>query len=119
VDEVCGELIHAAERAGAAIVVLSEYGITEVSNPIHVSRALRRAGWRRVREEEGREQLDPGASDAFAVADHQIAHVYVARPEIVGEVAQLLRSLPGVEQVLDDEGNVRRAPDNPPRGGWV
>ena len=95
VDEVCGELIAAAERAGAAIVVLSEYGITEVSNPIHVNRALRRAGWLRVREERGREQLDPGASDAFAVADHQIAHVYVARPELVGEVAQLLRSAAG------------------------
>ena len=85
-------------------MVLSEYGITEVSNPIHVNRALRRAGWLRVREEQGREQIDPGASDAFAVADHQIAHVYVARPELLGEVADLLRSLPGVERVLDQEG---------------
>jgi len=50
VDEVCGELIAAAEREGAEIVVLSEYGITEVSNPIHVNRALRQAGWLRDRK---------------------------------------------------------------------
>ena len=119
VDEVCGELIAAAERAGAEIVVLSEYGITEVSNPIHVNRALRRAGWLRVREEQGREQLDPGASDAFAVADHQIAHIYVARPELVGEVAQLLRSLPGVERVLDQEGKRAIGLDHPRSGELV
>ncbi len=119
VDEVCGELIAAAERAGAAIVVLSEYGITEVSNPIHVNRALRRAGWLRVREERGREQLDPGASDAFAVADHQIAHVYVARPELVDGVAQMLRSLPGVEQVLDEEGKRAAGLDHPRSGELV
>ena len=119
VDAVCGELIAAAERAGAAIVVLSEYGITEVSNPIHVNRALRRAGWLRVREEQGREQLDAGASDAFAVADHQIAHVYVARPELIGEVAQLLRSLPGVERVLDHEGKRAIGLDHPRSGELV
>ena len=119
VDEVCGELIAAAERAGAAIVVLSEYGITEVSCPIHVNRALRQAGWLRVREEQGREQLDPGASDAFAVADHQIAHVYVARPELEGEVAQMLQSLPGVERVLNEEGKRAVGLDHPRSGELI
>jgi predicted AlkP superfamily pyrophosphatase or phosphodiesterase len=102
VDAVCGELIHAAERAGAQVVVLSEYGITPVSRPIHINRALREAGLLRVREELGREQLDAGASDAFAVADHQVAHVYISRPELVEQVATLLRALPGVERVLDE-----------------
>jgi hypothetical protein len=50
---------------------------------VHINRALRQAGWLKVRLELGREQLDAGASDAFAVADHQIAHVYVARPELI------------------------------------
>ena len=67
----------------------------------------------------GREQLDPGASDAFAVADHQIAHVYVARPELVGEVAQMLRSLPGVEQVLDEEGKRAAGLDHPRSGELI
>ncbi len=119
VDALCGELIEAARRVGAAIVVLSEYGITEVSRPVHVNRVLRRAGWLAVREELGREQLDAGASQAFAVADHQVAHVYVARPELVPDVAALLRELPGVERVLDAEGKREAGLDHPRSGELV
>ena len=119
VDEVCGELIDAAQRAGAHVVALSEYGITEVSNPVHINRALRQAGWLRVHDELGRDMLDAGASEAFAVADHQIAHVYVARPELIGEVAQLLRSLPGVERVLDEAGKRQVGLDHPRSGELV
>ena len=119
VDALCGELIDAAGRAGAAVVVLSEYGITEVSRPVHVNRELRRAGWLAVREELGREQLDAGASQAFAVADHQVAHVYVARPELVPEVAALLRELPGVERVLDAQGKREVGLDHPRAGELV
>ncbi|MGV3655561.1 MAG: alkaline phosphatase family protein, partial [Noviherbaspirillum sp.] len=119
VDEVCGELIEAADRADAHVVVLSEYGITEVSNPVHINRALRRAGWLRIRRELGREQLDAGASDAFAVADHQVAHVYLSRPELAGEVAQMLRGLDGVERVLDAEGKRQAGLDHPRSGDLV
>ena len=104
VDALCAPLIEEARRQGAHVVVLSEYGITEVSRPVHINRALREAGWLKVRLEQGREQLDAGASDAFAVADHQLAHVYVARPELLPEVAACLAALPGVERVLDDAG---------------
>jgi predicted AlkP superfamily pyrophosphatase or phosphodiesterase len=109
VDEVCGELIAAAERAGAAVVVLSEYGITEVSNPIHVNRALRSAGWLRVREEQGREQLDPAHPTSLPWPIIQIAHVYVARPELIGEVAQMLRSLPVSSGCWTRKANARSA----------
>ncbi|NJD31203.1 MAG: alkaline phosphatase family protein [Gammaproteobacteria bacterium] len=119
VDAICGELIDAARGAGAEVVVLSEYGITEVSNPVHVNRALRQAGWLRVRDELGREQLDAGASEAFAVADHQLAHVYVAKPGLVPEVAKLLRGLPGVERVLDDAGKREIGLDHPRSGELV
>ena len=119
VDEVCGELIDAARHLDAEVVVLSEYGITAVDRPVHINRALREAGLLAVREELGREQLDAGASEAFAVADHQLAHVYVARPERVPEVAQLLRSLPGVERVLDAEGKRGFGLDHPRSGELV
>ncbi len=102
VDGLCGEIIEDAERDGARIIVLSEYGITPVSNPVDINRALRRAGLVVVREELQREQLDPGASTAFAVADHQIAHIYVAAKDRVAEVKALVAALPGVERVLDD-----------------
>jgi predicted AlkP superfamily pyrophosphatase or phosphodiesterase len=119
VDAVCGELIEAWERDGARVLVLSEYGITPVDRPVHVNRALRRAGLIQVREELGREMLDPGASKAFAVSDHQIAHIYVARPETVAEVKALLEALPGVERVLDEEGKREFGLDHPRSGELV
>jgi predicted AlkP superfamily pyrophosphatase or phosphodiesterase len=103
VDEVCGELIAMAEAAGAAVIVLSEYGITEVTGAVHINRVLRQAGLLRVRQERMGEQLDAGASEAFAVADHQVAHVYVRRPDRVQEVAKLLRGVEGVEAVWGEE----------------
>jgi predicted AlkP superfamily pyrophosphatase or phosphodiesterase len=104
VDEQCGRLIERAEKDGARVLVVSEYGMTDVDGAIDVNRVLRKAGLLAVREELGRELLDGGASDAFALADHQLAHVYVRREEAVADVKALLERLPGVETVLDAEG---------------
>jgi hypothetical protein len=72
-----------------------------------------------VREELGLEQLDPGASDAFAVADHQIAHIYVRRPELVARVKALIEGLDGVERVLDADGKRAHGLDHPRSGELV
>src|SRR5205823_13447653 len=77
------------------------------------------AGVVRVRRELGRELLDPGASDAFAVADHQVAHVYVKRPERIADVKGLLETLPGVEMVLDADGQRAHGLDHPRSGELV
>jgi len=119
VDQICGELIESATRAGARTIVLSEYGITPVSNPIHINRALRQAGYIQVREELGRELLDAGASRAFAMADHQIAHIYVSDPALVSQVKALVEALPGVERVLDDAGKREYGLDHPRSGELV
>ncbi len=119
VDALCEPMIAKAKAIGAHVVVVSEYGITEVSRPVHINRALREAGWLRVRLELGREQLDAGASDAFAVADHQIAHVYVARPELIADVKARLAALPGVETVLDEDGKRAAGLDHPRSGELV
>jgi predicted AlkP superfamily pyrophosphatase or phosphodiesterase len=119
VDAVCGEIIADAERDGARVVVLSEYGITPVNRPIHINRALRNAKLLAVREEVGRELLDPGASQAFAVADHQVAHVYVRDPARIAEVKALLNGLPGVEKVLDADSKPAFGLDHPRSGELV
>jgi predicted AlkP superfamily pyrophosphatase or phosphodiesterase len=105
VDREAGKLIEAAREQGADVIVLSEYGISEVNTPIHINRILREAGLLRVRREPlGWETLDAGASQAFAVADHQVAHVYVRNSGDRKRVADLLSSVPGIERVLDEEG---------------
>jgi len=102
VDHEAGKLIEVARAADADVVVLSEYGITEVNQPIHINRALRDTGYLSVRMEPlGWETLDCGASTAFAVADHQVAHVYVKRADDLAAVKALLGRLDGVECVLD------------------
>jgi len=104
-DAVCGTLIDFAVSSGREVIVVSEYGITPVSDAVHINRALRRAGLIAVRPEEfGREILDTGASAAFALADHQIAHVYVNDRNRVNEVRELIEKLDGVERVLDKRG---------------
>ncbi|GAB3746756.1 alkaline phosphatase family protein [Spirosoma pomorum] len=103
IDDVCRDLIQHYEKQGAEVIVLSEYGITNVSKPIHLNRILREAGMIRYREERGLELFDVGASPAFAVADHQIAHVYVNDPKVYNQVRSILEQTPGIELVLDKE----------------
>jgi predicted AlkP superfamily pyrophosphatase or phosphodiesterase len=119
IDALCGELIAHFDRAGARVVVLSEYGITPTTGPVHINRVLRRAGLLAVRDELDGEKLDAGASDAFAVADHQVAHVYVRDAARVAEVAALLARVDGVDEVLDASGLRAVGLDHPRSGELV
>ncbi|HLA13868.1 MAG TPA: alkaline phosphatase family protein [Gemmatimonadaceae bacterium] len=104
IDEVCADLIAHYESRGARVIVLSEYGLRDVNSPVHLNRVLREHGLIAVREELGHEMLDPGASAAFAVADHQVAHVYVNDKSKAHEVRGILERTPGVEKVLGPDG---------------
>ena len=120
VDAEAGKLIDAARRSGAEVVVLSEYAITAVDRPVHINRVLREHGFIEARREPlGWETLDCGASRAFAVADHQIAHVYVRDPRDLNEVADLLRRTEGIEQVLDRPQQAEFGLDHPRSGELV
>ena len=119
IDQVAGGLIDVARGEGARVIVLSEYGITRVHQPIRINRALREAGYLAVRLEDGSELLDPVASRAFALADHQIAHVYVNDPEAVAEVKRIVEALPGVDVVLDLAGKKAFSLDHPRSGELV
>ena len=101
-----GDLVDFYERHGARVIVLSEYGIVPVSRPAHPNRVLLEAGLIASRMELGREVIDVGGSEAFAMADHQLAHVYVRDPARVPEVRTLLEKVPGVGDVLDEAGNL-------------
>lgn len=118
-DAELAPLLDAAQEHGYAVVVVSEYGIAPVSRPVHLNRVLRREGLLEVYVQDGREQLDPWTSAAFAVADHQVAHVYVQDPSRVERVADLLRSVPGVDEVLDREAQARYGLDHARSGELV
>jgi len=101
IDGIVGDLVRAADEASAAVVVVSEYGLVDVSRPVHINRALREAGLLAARPTPAGEVLDVFASKAFALADHQIAHIYVRDAQALPQVRTLLAKLPGVARVLD------------------
>lgn len=101
IDALLRRLIEFFEGRGANIILLSEYGIVPVSRPIHINRMLREANLLRVRTERGLELLDAGASEAFAVSDHQIAHIYTKNNRIKDQVVGLLNQLEGIDIIMD------------------
>ncbi|MBE9189951.1 alkaline phosphatase family protein [Gloeocapsopsis crepidinum LEGE 06123] len=119
VDAVCQSLIEFYESHSAKVIVLSEYGITSVNRAVSLNRVLREHGYLAIREELGRELLDPGASTAFAVADHQIAHIYISDCNKIAEVQQLIEQVPGVDFVLGEEGQAAYHLNHPRSGALV
>jgi predicted AlkP superfamily pyrophosphatase or phosphodiesterase len=118
-DEIAGGLVEYFAGRGVTVAVLSEYGITPVARPVHLNRVLRRHGWLSLKEELGRETLDEGGCAAWALADHQVAHVYVRKPELLAKVRTALEETPGVERVLDEDGKRAAGLDHPRSGDLV
>lgn len=100
IDTLVEELVAYYNKKEARIFVLSEYGITDVNRPVHLNRLLREGGYIQLREERGLELLDAGASRAFAVADHQVAHIYCQDTVDIPKVKALIESAAGVEKVF-------------------
>ena len=84
--------------------VVSEYGFHSVDIPVFPNRVLREAGLLSVQDDgEGGEEIDLGRSQAFALVDHQVTHVY-ADEDVVEDAREALSGLSGVERVLGEEG---------------
>lgn len=99
IDGIVGELLDFYATRGVQVVLLSEYGITTVNRAIHLNRIFRERGWLVIKEELGGELLNAGNSRVFAVADHQVAHIYVNDPDLLPEVRRVVAEVPGVAEV--------------------
>jgi len=116
VDRCAAVVINAAQSIGAVPIVVSEYGLVPVHRSVSINRALRKAGWLAVRKGPFGEMLLPGDSKAFAVVDHQVAHLYVREPGMRDEVRNLVLSLDGVDAVLHPS---ELDLDHPRSGDWI
>ena len=103
IDTLVEELVTYYESKNANIILLSEYGINNVNNPIHINRILRENGLLSVRVESGYELLDCGASKAFAAADHQIAHIYINDLSQKERIKSILSKVEGISLILDED----------------
>ncbi len=103
IDRLATDLIDFYQSRGIRVLVLSEYGISPVTRQVHLNRVFRKKGWLQIKDELGLETLDCGASRVFAIADHQVAHVYVNDRSLLNEVRVLLENTPGVDEVRSAE----------------
>ncbi|MDA8823019.1 alkaline phosphatase family protein [Opitutales bacterium] len=121
IDQVVGELISFYEKRGIRLIILSEYGITEVKNVIYPNRVFRDKGWLSIKDELGLEYLDCGGSKAFTITDHQVAHVYLQdeSPSFRKEVRNCLESMEGVEKILEGESRKEAGLNHERSGDFV
>jgi len=119
IDAIVGDLISFFQSRAVQVLLLSEYGITNVRLPIHLNRLFREKGWVMVKDELGLETLDCGASKAFAVADHQVAHIYMNDRSIEPEVIALLENTPGVAGIMGARGKLERGINHPRAGDLI
>jgi predicted AlkP superfamily pyrophosphatase or phosphodiesterase len=115
-DAACAPLLDAARQAGARVWVVSEYGHVQVARAVQPNRALRQAGLLTARPGPFGESLDTFASRAFAVCDHQLAHIYVNDPADLPRVREVIAALPGVARVLAGEERAEFALRHPRAG---
>lgn len=93
-------LVSAARDRGYGVVVFGDYAIADCQKgPVFPNRALADAGLLASRDVKGMRYLDLHRSQAFAVVDHEIAHVHVSNPAAISQVQAVLSELPGVESV--------------------
>ena len=119
IDAIVGDLLDSFSQRGVSVVLLSEYGITNVDMPVHLNRLFREQGWLTVKNELGREILDAGASKVFAVADHQVAHIYLNDRSLEKAVRELLTKTPGVGEVLVETEKVAAGLAHPRAGDLI
>ena len=119
IDSIVGDLMDYFRAREVQVILLSEYGITNVNTPVHLNRLFREQRWLTVKEELGLELLDCGASKVFAVADHQVAHVYLNDSSLESRVRELLEKCDGVEAVLGKSEKAAAGIDHPRAGDLI
>lgn len=107
IDESVGKIINAVKSAGiydeTEFILISEYGFNDVNGAVPINRILREKGLLKVRTIKGKEYIDFEFSHAFAMVDHQIAHIYLNNEgkESKEKIKKFLADISGIETVCD------------------
>ena len=101
--KLLADLTAAADAAGYDVLAFGDYAFADVTRPVFPNRALLDAGLMTARDVRGHLYPDFHTSRAFAVVDHEVAHVYVRHSADVPAVADCLRQTDGVAEVCTGE----------------
>jgi predicted AlkP superfamily pyrophosphatase or phosphodiesterase len=94
-------LIETARRTGYEILLFGDYPIHPTHTPIHPNRLLAAHGYLNTRTVKGMHYPDLYSAQAFALVDHEIAHIYLQSPALIHDVKKLFANFPGIETIID------------------
>ena len=118
-DEACAPVLDAARELGADVWIVNECTHVDVRRPILVNRHLAAAGLLSSRPGPFGRQLETFESRAFAVCDHQVAHVYVRDSKDLAATAGSLGKLAGVASMHVGAERAALGLDHPRAGDIV
>jgi predicted AlkP superfamily pyrophosphatase or phosphodiesterase len=114
-DEIVGRLVQKATDLGiqeeTQFIIISEYAFNDVNGAVPLNLMLRDAGLLSIRTIQDKEYLDFEYSKAFAMVDHQVAHIYI-KDGFESEARKVLEATPGVDRILDGKGKKQLAIDH-------
>ena len=117
VEAQLARMLAAARGCGYDVVIFGDYAIGPVSGEaVLPNLALREAGLLATRSVKGRLYPVLPESRAFALCDHEVAHVYVPHAADVPAARAVLAELPGVGEVLDRGDGAYGRIDHPNAG---
>ena len=119
VDQLCMQLISLYEANGVQVLLVSDEVYVPVQHPIYINQILREEGLLEVISQFGQEFLDVMESKAFALADHQIAHVYVQDWKIARDIKSCLKEIDGVAAIWDRVEKRNRRIAHPRAGDFI
>ncbi len=121
-DEIVGRLVQKSTDLGilheTQFIILSEYAFNDVTGAVPLNLVLRDAGLLSVRTIQEKEYLDFEYSKAFAMVDHQVAHIYI-KNGYEKETRKVLETTSGVDRILDSNGKKDLAVDHERSGELI
>lgn len=121
-DSIVGSMVEKASNLGIGsdteFLILSEYSFDDVSGAIPINLKLREAGLLDTRTIGEKEYIDFEYSKAFAMVDHQVAHIYI-KDGFIDKTNRVLRDISGVERVLTKDEQKKMKIDNERSGELI
>jgi len=118
-DDLLQDMLQKAGGDDFNLIILSEYGITPVNGSVSLNRTLKDSGHFHVRVCNGREYPDLAGSSAFAICDHQAAHIYIKESSKTKNVSEIISGVAGVDRILDAVGKKEEGLDHARSGDLV
>lgn len=102
VENIVNKVKENGQMENTDFIIFSEYSFNDVDGDVPINKILRMNGLLVTRSINGKEYIDFEYSKAFAMVDHQIAHIFINNKDDKKRVKEVLCIEEGIDAVLDD-----------------